>query len=155
MGTIKAMFNPKDFKALFDAKAFDRDIKVADKLFEICKNIAVEAKNGHSYKNYKGELESSIGVVVLIDRSTLYKWDSSATMGTDPAKGISDINNVLSKYIVGKPNLPDGTKIPAKGVVGIVFAAAPYAKKIEDRKRKVLYDFVPAGDFIFKQIKMV
>lgn len=39
--------------------------EMRDTLFNICVDIARKAKAGHDYQNIKGQLESSIGVVIV------------------------------------------------------------------------------------------
>ena len=133
--------------------AFDEG-KLVDGLFEICQDIAIKAKDGHTYRNIKGELESSIGVLVLKDRNEIIKWDFvQASSGSDPARGIADFKNGLDEYIIGKSELPNGTHIPEIGLVGIVFAAAPYAGLVESRGRTVLDNFKPDPGYVFSIIK--
>lgn len=137
--------------------------KLGKAIFGICQQYAQQAKREHTYQNYKGELESSIGVVVLKDRNEIFEWSLSAASGTDPAKGLSDFNDVLQTYIVGRSELPDGTLIPAVGLIGIIFAAAPYAYEIESglsplgkvRSKKVLHAFTPNGEFVYTILKTV
>lgn len=130
-------------------------MKVAENIFRECVLFAKAAKNGHTYNNYSGELESSVGVIVLKDRSEIMQWSLLASSGSDPAEGLQDMRNFLYDEIIGKSELPDGTNIPALSVVGIVFAAAPYAGDVESRGRKVLIDFAPSADRILKVIKEV
>lgn len=134
------------------AVAFDEG-KLTDSLFEICLEVAINARIGHSYRNIKGELESSIGVVILKDRTAIERWDIQADSGSDPAKGVADFKNAFEEFILGKSELPDGTHIPEIGLIGIVFAAAPYAGLVESRGRTVLDSFTPDAEYVFNIIK--
>lgn len=127
--------------------------KLTDDLFEICQDIAAKARAGHTFMNIKGELEASIGVVVLKDREEIKRWDVSSVSGKDPALGIIDFQNALEEFILGKSELPDGTHIPEIGLAGIVFAAAPYAGIVESRGRTVLDYFKPDPSYVFSVIK--
>jgi len=134
--------------------AFDEG-KLTDALFDICKEIAEKAQSIHTYRNVKGELESSIGIVILKNREEIIKWENlQATSGTDPARGLSDFKHALDEFIIGKSELPDGTHIPEIGIVGIVFAAAPYAGIVETKGRTVLDSFTPDASEVFSFIKM-
>ena len=132
--------------------AFDEG-KLTDALFDICQEIAAKARSGHTFMNIKGELESSIGVVVLKDREEIKRWDVSSVSGKDPALGIIDFQNALEQFVLGKSELPDGTHIPEFGLAGIVFAAAPYAGTVEARGRTVLDYFKPDAGYVFSIIK--
>jgi len=132
--------------------AFDEG-KLTDALFDICQEIAAKARSGHTFMNIKGELESSIGVVVLKDREEIKRWDVSSVSGKDPALGIIDFQNALEQFVLGKSELPDGTHIPEFGLAGIVFAAAPYAGTVEARGRTVLDYFKPDTNYVFSIIK--
>ena len=133
--------------------------EMVDKIYGICLDLASKAKSGHDYINRKGELESSIGVVVIKDRRIVERWNVQASSGTDPARGIEDIRRVIDGQILGKSELPDGTNIPNKGIVGIVFAAAPYSGYVEGKQggahRSVLLDFAPSSGYVFQIIKSV
>ena len=120
-----------------DKRLLKDENKIISAIFNECVAFAKRAKNGHTYRNYKGELESSVGVAVLKDRSEIKEWSMLASDGTDPSKGLSDYRDVLEEYIIGKANLPDGTEIPARGIAGIVFAAAPYASMIESGQNEL------------------
>lgn len=134
--------------------AFDEG-KLVDTLFNICKEIAEKAQSIHTYRNIKGELESSIGIVILKNREEIIKWENlEATSGKDPARGIADFKKGLSEFIIGKSELPDGTHIPEIGIVGIVFVAAPYAGIVETKGRTVLDSFTPDASEVFSFIKM-
>ena len=132
--------------------AFDEG-KLTDALFDICQEIAAKARSGHTYMNIKGELESSVGVVIIKDREEIKRWDVSAVSGKDPALGIMDFQNALEKFILGKSELPNGIHIPEIGLVGIVFAAAPYAGTVELRGKTVLDYFKPDAGYVFDIIK--
>ena len=130
--------------------------KYYDAIFDICRDAAASAHRAHSYRNIKGQLESSVGVVVIRDRKYVQAWALKATSGSDPAKGLNDMNELISTKILGKSQLPDGQIIPKKGVIGIVFAAAEYASYIQDvRGRTVLHDFMPEADEVFRILKTV
>ena len=167
----KQLWNINDVISKIDKKTeadIDATVQV---IYAQCLAFAQRAKNEHTYKNYKGELESSVGVVVLKDRNEVKEWSALASDGTDPSRGISDYTDVLSTYILGQAQLPDGTLIPAKSIVGIVFAAAPYAGIIENGEdvpqeewtpdwqgvagKKVLNAFAPAPEDIFTVLKTI
>lgn len=152
MGEMKQLWAIPAISGKIHRVAFD-DKKLVDSLFEICTNIANEAKSGHSYRNIKGELESSIGVVILKDREEVLRWSVEAKSGSDPAKGINDLRTLIETNIIGKNELPDGTDIPANGIIGIVFAAAPYSGLVESRGRTVLDSFTPDSEYVFSIIK--
>ena len=134
---------------------FEESGDATEEIYQVCLDMANRAKQGHTYRNVKGELESSVGVVVLKDRNEVvrYTYSMMASSGSDPSLGIADFRNVLTNYLVGKSELPDGTHIPSKGVVGIVFAAAPYAGIVEAKGREVLNDFAPESGYVFSIIK--
>lgn len=134
------------------AVAFEEG-KLTDSLFEICLEVAINARLDHTYRNVKGELESSIGVVVLKDRKDIERWDIQADSGSDPARGVADFRDAFEKYIIGKSELPNGTHIPELGLIGIVFAAAPYAGLVESRGKTVLDSFTPDAEYVFSIIK--
>lgn len=134
----------------------EKDLKkVEEELFNVCLSTAKSAKDGHTYKNYKGQLESSIGVIILKNRQEVTQWSMVASSGSDPARGLQDIKNLIYNKIVGKHSLPDGTFIPSKSLVGIVFAAAPYSGEVQGRGRKVLIDFAPSDSYILTILKTV
>ena len=54
-----------------DKRLLKDEEKIISAIFKECVAFAKRAKNGHTYKNYKGELESSVGVAVLKDRSEI------------------------------------------------------------------------------------
>ena len=149
------------------AKRINTDMdRITDTIYNQCLTFAAVAKTAHSYDNYKGELQSSVGVVILKDRNEVKNWSSIASDGTDPARGIADFNEVLNDYIVGHENLPDGTEIPMLGIVGIVFAAAPYAGNVESGEgmglwgrggtpKTVLNAFAPKGGYIYTLLKTI
>ena len=57
-------------------KKIDKDMdKIVKAIYSKCLAFAKTAKSSHTYKNYKGELESSVGVVVLKDRNELKEWN--------------------------------------------------------------------------------
>ncbi len=145
------------------------EIKICNALYKECVSFAKRAKNGHTYKNYKGELESSVGVVILKDRMEIKEWSMISSDGTDPSLGLNDFRSALEEYIVGHSELPDGTYIPEKSIVGIVFAAAPYASIIENGQneleglmgwsgiggKKVLNAFAPSSEDILTVLKNI
>lgn len=155
MGQMKQMWTMPNVTNKINsvtAVAFDEG-KLTDALFDICMEVANAARTGHSYRNVKGELESSTGVVVLKDRENIKKWAVQSESGKDPARGIADFKRALDEFIIGKSELPDGTQIPAKGLIGIVFAAAPYAGLVESKGRTVLDSFTPESGYIFTILK--
>lgn len=130
--------------------------KYSKAIMAICRRAAIKAHSSHSYKNIKGQLESSVGIVVLRDRKYVDAWEMRAKTGSDPSLGLQDLANVITTKILGKAKLPDGTVIPAKGIIGIVFAAAPYASIVQDlRGRTVLDDFMPEAEEVFRILKTV
>lgn len=155
MGAMKQLWYLKDVQSRFKTAINVRDNEVIAKVFEICVDIAQKAKNNHGYDNYKGELESSVGVVVLKDRMEVAQWKLLAGEGSNPLFGFDDFRNFVYDYLVGKATLPNGAVIPRKGVVGIVFSAAPYAGEVEDRGRAVLDRFTPGFGFVYQIIKSV
>ena len=149
---IDDVINP--LNVIVEAK--DMNERYAKAIMAICRKAAMKAHSSHSYKNIKGQLESSVGVVVLRDRSHIDAWEMMAKTGSDPSLGLQDLAYAITNKILGKAKLPDGTIIPAKGVIGIVFAAAPYASYIQDvRGRTVLHDFMPEADEVFRILKTV
>ena len=84
----------------------EKDLKkVEEELFNVCLSTAKSAKDGHTYKNYKGQLESSIGVIILKNRQEVTQWSMVASSGSDPARGLQDIKNLIYNKIVGKHSL--------------------------------------------------
>lgn len=155
MGAMKQLWSMPNITNRLNkvtAVAFDQG-KLTDAIFEICLEVAINARLEHTYRNIKGELESSVGVVVLKDREEITKWDIQADSGVDPARGIEDFKNALEEFVLGKSELPDGTRIPEKGIIGIVFAAAPYAGLVESKGRTVLDSFTPESGYVFSIIK--
>ena len=164
-------WNTEDIGKKIDAYSISKEEGIVNAIFGECVAFAVRAHNGHTYRNYKGELESSVGVVVLKDLQEVKEWKLIASSGTDPSRGIADFSNVLQEYIIGKSSLPDGTQLPEKGIAGIVFAAAPYAGKVEGGMeveqstwneewqgvagKKVLHDFAPPAKEILQILKTV
>lgn len=167
---MKQKWKIEDIAKKIDTYSISEEEGVVNAIFGECIAFAVRAHNGHTYRNYKGELESSIGVVVLKDLQEVKEWKLIAASGTDPSKGIDDFSNVLQEYIIGKSTLPDGTQLPEKGIAGIVFAAAPYAGIIEGGMeveqstwntewqgvagKKVLHDFAPPAKEILQILKI-
>ena len=155
MGKMTCNWKIGDVRKTIDF-VIERDLKIVeDELFNICLSTAKSAKDGHTYKNYKGQLESSVGVIILKNRQEVTQWSMVASSGSDPAKGLQDIKNLIYNKIVGKHSLPDGTFIPSKSLVGIVFAAAPYSGEVEGRGRKVLIDFAPSDNYVLTILKTV
>ena len=168
---MKQLWKIDTVEKKIDRSLISKEDKMVNAIFGECVAFAVRAKNGHTYRNYKGELESSVGVVVLKDLNEVKEWQLIASTGTDPSRGLTDFRNVLESYIVGKSTLPDGTQLPAKGIAGIVFAAAPYAGQIEGGMeiaqsewtmefqgvagKKVLHDFAPPASEIIQILKTV
>lgn len=155
MGKMTCNWKLGDVRKTIDF-VIEKDLKkVEDELLNICLSTAKSAKDGHTYKNYKGQLESSVGVIILKNRQEVTQWSLVASSGSDPEKGLQDIKNLIYNKIVGKHSLPDGTFIPSKSLVGIVFAAAPYSGEVQGRGRKVLDDFPPSDNYILTILKTV
>lgn len=155
MGKMTCNWKLGDVRKTIDF-VIEKDLKkVEEELFNVCLSTAKSAKDGHTYKNYKGQLESSIGVIILKNRQEVTQWSMVASSGSDPARGLQDIKNLIYNKIVGKHSLPDGTFIPSKSLVGIVFAAAPYSGEVQGRGRKVLIDFAPSDSYILTILKTV
>ena len=155
MGKMTCNWKLGDVRKTIDF-VIEKDLKkVEEELFNVCLSTAKSAKNGHTYNNYKGQLESSIGVIILKNRQEVTQWSMVASSGYDPAKGLQDIKNLIYDKIVGKHSLPDGTFIPSKSLVGIVFAAAPYSGDVQGRGRKVLDAFPPSDNYILTILKTV
>lgn len=155
MGKMTCNWKLGDVRKAIDF-VIEKDLKkVEEELFNVCLSTAKSAKDGHTYKNYKGQLESSIGVIILKNRQEVTQWSMVASSGSDPARGLQDIKNLIYDKIVGKHSLPDGTFIPSKSLVGIVFAAAPYSGEVQGRGRKVLIDFAPSDNYILTILKTV
>ena len=155
MGKMTCNWKLGDVRKTIDF-VIEKDLKkVEDELFNVCLSIAKSAKDGHTYKNYKGQLESSVGVIILKNRQEVTQWSMVASSGSDPAKGLQDIKNLIYNKIVGKHSLPDGTFIPSKSLVGIVFAAAPYSGEVQGRGRKVLIDFAQSDNYVLTILKTV
>jgi len=160
MGKMTQQWKVKDVKQRLNVvgEGSYKDSEMIDAIYGICVDIARRAKDGHDYRNVKGELESSIGVVLLKNRREIVRWMVLSKSGTDPALGINDIRRCVENQIVGKAELFDVDQmiqIPAKGITGVVFAAAPYAAKVEAKYKKVLLDFTPSSDYVFNIIKSV
>ena len=155
MGKMTCNWKLGDVRKTIDF-VIEKDLKkVEDELFNVCLDTAKSAKDGHTYKNYKGQLESSIGVIILKNRQEVTQWSLVASSGSDPEKGLQDIKNIISEKIVGKQSLPDGTFIPSNSLVGIVFAAAPYAGEVQGRGRTVLDAFAPSDNYVLTILKTV
>lgn len=155
MGKMTCNWKLGDVRKTIDF-VIEKDLKkVEEELFNVCLSTAKSAKDGHTYKNYKGQLESSIGVIILKNRQEVTQWSMVASSGSDPARGLQDIKNLIYNKIVGKHSLPDGTFIPSKSLAGIVFAAAPYSGEVQGRGRKVLIDFAPSDSYILTILKTV
>ena len=155
MGKMTCNWKLGDVRKTIDF-VIEKDLKkVEEELFNVCLSTAKSAKDGHTYNNYKGQLESSIGVIILKNRQEVTQWSMVASSGYDPARGLQDIKNLIYDKIVGKHSLPDGTFIPSKSLVGIVFAAAPYSGEVQVRGRKVLIDFAPSDNYVLTILKSV
>ena len=149
MSTMKQLWNMNQIRDKISSVIVGSDEKFAEAIYQICVSSAQRAKKEHTYRNIKGQLESSVGVVVLKDREEIMKWYLLASEGSQPDLGIMNIRDTVQNQIIGKSTLPNGQFIPQKGVVGIVFAAAPYAGYVEGKNRKkVLTDFVPDGQMV-------
>lgn len=146
-------WNIQNIGKRIDKNINSKNTHVISAIYKTCVAFAKEAKKNHSYINYKGQLESSVGVIVLKDLNEVKEWNLIASDGSDPIRGIRDLNNVINS-IVGKSTLPDGINIPSVGIVGIVFAAAPYAGTVENRGRRVLYPFAPNQSTVYEIIKI-
>lgn len=155
MGKMKQMWRIGDIRSKINNTLDASQEKVAKELYDICMSMAQRAKDEHDYNNYKGQLESSIGFIILKNRQEIKHWGIAASSGYDPGLGLQDIRNLIYDNIIGKHSLPDGTYIPSKSIVGIVFAAAPYAGTVESYGRKVLIDFAPNDSSIFRILKTV
>ena len=155
MGKMKQMWRIGDVRSKINNTLDASYEKVEKELYDICLDAAQRARNEHDYNNYKGQLESSIGFVILKNRQEVKHWGIAAKSGSDPGLGLQDIRNLIYDKIIGKHSLPDGTEIPSKSIVGIVFAAAPYAGTVESYGRKVLIDFAPNDSSIFRILKTV
>ena len=102
MGKMTCNWKLGDVRKTIDF-VIEKDLKkVEDELFNICLSTAKSAKDGHTYKNYKGQLESSVGVIILKNRQEVTQWSMVASSGSDPAKGLQDIKNLIYNKIVGK-----------------------------------------------------
>ena len=155
MGKMTCNWKLGDVRKTIDF-VIEKDLKkVEEELFNVCLSTAKSAKDGHTYKNYKGQLESSIGVIILKNRQEVTQWSLVASSGSDPARGLQDIKNLIYNKIVGKQSLPDGTFIPSKSLVGIVFAAAPYSGEVQGRGRTVLDAFAPSDNYVLTILKTV
>ena len=157
MGKMKQMWKLTDIKQRLKPvrEGKYKEEEMIDALFGIGTDMARKAKSEHDYHNIKGQLESSIGVVIVKNRRELVRWSVLATSGSDPALGIRDMEKCLSSQILGKSELPDGTEIPANGLACIVFAAAPYAAAVQWRKKKVLLEYAPSDAYVFSIINKV
>ena len=87
---MKQKWNIGDIQKKIDAFSVSHEEQVVNAIFGECVAFAVRAHNGHTYRNYKGELESSVGVVVLKDLQEVKEWKLIAASGTDPSRGITD-----------------------------------------------------------------
>ena len=146
-------WNIPDIRSKINGFTKSKEEAEIEAIYDVCVNFAKVAKDQHRYRNYKGQLESSVGVVVLKNLKSIKKWTILASVGTDPSLGINDFNSSLP-YIVGQNTLPNGIVIPKIGIVGIVFAAAPYSKIVEDRGRRVLLPFAPNASTVFEILKV-
>jgi len=123
-----------------------------DELYYICLAAAQTAKNEHSYINQKGELESSTGFVILKNRHIKLRWKWLASTGTNPSLGFKDFSNFVTTNLMNKSTLPDGSYIPKKSIIAVVFAAAPYAGAVDDKGRTVLSEFMPDWTVVHSKI---
>ena len=161
MGQMKQLWNINDIRQslnVVSSGSYDEK-KMREAIFNICVDVANAAKAGHDYQNIKGQLESSIGAVVVKDRNEITDWFiAQSKSGTSPELGISDLRRCVDEQILGKSELHDLDQtihMPEKGIVGIVFAAAPYAGFVESKYKKVLIDFAPSSEYVFQVIKSV
>jgi len=157
MGKMKQLWKLSDIKKeiLPIREGKYKESELIDSLFSIGVDMARKAKGEHGYRNIKGELESSVGIVIIKNRREIAQWQILATTGSDPSLGIRDMEKCISSQILGKDELPDGTIIPEKGLACIVFAAAPYAAAVQLRKKKVLLDFAPSDAYVFNILKTI
>ena len=146
-------WNIQDVAGRIDEYVGSKEQAMVEAIFGECVSFAKEAKSSHTYRNYKGELESSVGVVVLKDLNEVKEWRMLSSAGTDPIRGLNDLESVINE-IVGKSTLPNGMQLPSIGISGIVFAAAPYAGEVEGNGRKVLNDFSPDSSMILEVLKV-
>lgn len=157
MGKMKQLWSipsiRKDIKEVVFSK--EMESKLISELYYICIAAAQTAKNDHSYENYKGELESSTGFIILKNRKENLRWKWIASEGTDPNRGFKDFSQYINTEIRGKSTLPDGSYIPEKSIIAVVVAAAPYAGVVEDNGRTVLNDFMPNFSIVHQRIKKV
>lgn len=155
MGEMSQTWTIKDIENSINKQTEIYMKKFEDRIYSICLDTAKRAKDEHDYNNYSGELESSVGFVILKDLQEVRQWSLMASSGTSPMEGLQDIRNLVYDEIVGKSKLPDGTILPKKGLVGVVFAAAPYAAEVEGNNRKVLIDFAPSSSYVLTILKTV
>ena len=155
MGKMIQKWRINDIDKQIFSKLYKDEFSVINKLYDVCMEVAVKAKNNHDYNNYSGELESSVGFIILKDTNEVKQWFMMASSGTDPSEGLNDIKSLVYDDIVGKYELPDGTMIPRIGIAGIVFAAAKYASTVEERNRKVLIDFTPSSQYVLTILKTI
>ena len=95
MGKMTCNWKLGDVRKTIDF-VVEKDLKkVEEELFNVCLSTAKSAKDGHTYKNYKGQLESSIGVIILKNRQEVTQWSMVASSGSDPARGLQDIKNLI------------------------------------------------------------
>jgi hypothetical protein len=158
MGEMKCLWKLSDVRLQFNDLKEGKlnETELIDGLYKIGVDMARKAKSEHTYKNIKGELESSIGVVIVRNRREIVRWSVLSKSGSDPAKGLADMQACLQTSILGKAELPDGTQIPESGYAAIVFAAAPYSAAVEYyRGKKVLLSFSPSDAYVFSVLKSV
>lgn len=160
MGQMKQLWSINDIRQSINVVSSGsyKEAEMIESIYGVCVDVANAAKSGHDYRNIKGELESSIGVVILKDRQEVVRWSVLAKSGSDPYLGLEDMRRCLEEKIIGKSEIQDVDQtihIPEKGITGIVFAAAPYASAVEARGKKVLIDFAPSSEYVFQVIKSV
>ena len=87
MGEMKQMWKLTDIKQRLKPvrEGKYKEEEMIDALFGIGTDMARKAKSEHDYHNIKGQLESSVGVVIVKNRRELVRWSVLATSGSDPA----------------------------------------------------------------------
>lgn len=155
MGEMMQRWDVNEIRQRISDRLASDEKLVIDRLYDICMDVAVKAKNNHDYNNYSGVLESSVGFIILKNLDEVKQWHMMASSGTDPSEGLNLIKNLVYDQIIGKYKLPDKTVIPRTGLAGIVFAAAKYASTVEERNRKVLVDFTPSSQYVLTILKTI
>ena len=155
MGEMIQQWDINDIRQKISDRLANDETAVINKLYDVCMEVAVKAKNNHEYNNYSGVLESSVGFIILKNLNEVKQWFMMASSGTDPSEGLNLIKNLVYDQIIGKYKLPDKTVIPRTGLAGVVFVAAKYASTVEERNRKVLVDFTPSSQYVLTILKTI